>query len=311
MTSSLYSFTSASSFPAKLLGKAGVLKHRFPPFHIQLNLTNACQLRCSYCSCKDRDRALSMDMDTLKDATKRLVEHGARAVTITGGGEPLLHPRFDEFVNLLKSYELELGLVTNGIAMRSWPRELYAEFSWIRVSFDSERDELPDLYAGVPVAFSYVYVSGSQRSKPFISLVKQAEKGVISHLRIVSDIRSADDPSYRFLNREVSTHPNVIIQNRKRYTKGSSRCWIALVKPVVDVDGLFYPCCGSQYAIRDAPAEYANQLCLGDVQKYLLHHTIPQKPFDGSICDRCYYGEYNEVLEVFKILPSLQHTEFI
>jgi MoaA/NifB/PqqE/SkfB family radical SAM enzyme len=242
---------------------------------------------------------------------KKLVEHGARAVTITGGGEPLLHPQFPEIVDTLRNHELELGLVTNGIAMRSWPREVYDRFSWIRVSFDSERETLPDLYRGVPVAFSYVYVPGSDRSKPFISLVKQAEKGIITHLRIVSDIRSADDPSYRFLRSDVSTNPRVIIQNRDRYTKGTEKCWIALVKPVIDVDGLMYPCCGTQYAIKQAPAEYVTDLCMGSVSKYLLRYVIPQKPFDGSRCDVCYYNGYNDVLGAFKALPDVTHREFI
>jgi hypothetical protein len=303
------SYTSASAFPTKLIGKANVLMNRFQPIHVQLNITNACQLRCSYCSCRDRDRSLSMDMGVLKGTFKDLVAHGARAVTITGGGEPLLHPQFPEIVDVLRGHELELGLVTNGIAMRSWPREVFEKFSWIRVSFDSEREMLPDLYTGIPIAFSYVYVPGSEKTANFISLTEQAKRGLITHLRVVSDIQAVDNARYAFINKPV--HPRIILQDRSKYTRGTSRCWIALIKPVVDVDGLVYPCCGVQYAVRNTPSSFISELCMGGVSKYLSQYVTPQRPFDGSMCDVCYHNMQNTTLEAFKELPEVLHRNFI
>lgn len=86
--------------------------------HITVELTNICNLHCSYCI-RDDDalhgtRAKFFPLDLLA----RVIE-GARAaydmhyVTFTGG-ETTLHPQFAEIVELVARENMQLGFVTNG-----------------------------------------------------------------------------------------------------------------------------------------------------------------------------------------------------
>jgi len=115
----------------------------------------------------------------------------------------------------------------------------------------------------------------------------------------------------RFPGNLPTDEPRIILQNRASYTRGSSRCWLALVKPVVDVDGMMYPCCGAQYAVRGGDNRLPSRLCMGNIDNFISEYLGPQKPFDGSICDKCYYSEYNDVLGKIKEMQHLEHVEFV
>ena len=42
---------------------------------------------------------------------------GVKSITFTGGGEPLLSPHLEAFVNRAKLNHMEIGLITNGILL--------------------------------------------------------------------------------------------------------------------------------------------------------------------------------------------------
>jgi uncharacterized radical SAM superfamily Fe-S cluster-containing enzyme len=52
------SYSSAGVFPVKLFQCDGLVDKykRIKPIHIQLNLTNKCNLSCSFCSCQNRTK---------------------------------------------------------------------------------------------------------------------------------------------------------------------------------------------------------------------------------------------------------------
>ena len=83
---------------------------------------------------------------------------------------------------------------------------------------------------------------------------------------------------------------------------------ISLLKPVIGADGLLYPCCGTQYAMFPPPGDYDDLMCMGPaIELYSIYQE--QKHFDGSQCVRCYYDEYNALLE--QIIIPLEHKEFV
>ena len=310
MTAFKYSYTSASEFPAKLLHHIDLLKHGFRPIHVQWNLTNDCQLHCPYCSCRDRDRELHMRFDIFKEYFYRFLDLGMKAVTITGGGEPLLHPQFDEIVRIFTKARIKVGLVTNGIDMKRWPREVFKDMQWIRISMDKYRQEIPELHENLEYAFSYVYHKDSENDPKLAALVEAVREKKISHLRVVSDIHCSDE---RFEIDGVldKAPPKVFVQNRREYTKGARNCWIALVKPVVDVDGLLYPCCGAQYALKTDHRGFPAIMCMGNIDVYKRESIATQTPFNGLICRKCYYSRYNEALDAIKYMNNLHHKDHI
>ena len=188
------SYQSANAFPAKLLRYAKNLSHGLYPIHLQLYLTNKCNLDCSYCSCRNRTRDVERDYINLTDDLDQFIKRGLQSVTITGGGEPLMSPLFEGLVSYLYRKQISMGLVTNGILTKKWPQETFQKIEWIRVSFDADRKALPELYwtIGDKYAFSYVYSPYAEHTDHFNSLVDMARDGSISHLRVVSDITAKE-----------------------------------------------------------------------------------------------------------------------
>jgi len=89
------------------------------PIHMQVELTNVCDLRCPVCPTgagqMRRPRAF-MDMNLFR----RLMDEAAPrllGVFLWAWGEPLLHPRFDEAVRIVRGHGAIPVLSTNGQAL--------------------------------------------------------------------------------------------------------------------------------------------------------------------------------------------------
>jgi hypothetical protein len=241
------------------------------------------------------------------------------AVTFSGGGEPLLNPDFEKIAEGSVLKGLSLGLVTNGIAMKEWPPQVYKLFKWIRISFDGARETLPDLYSPevFRVAYSFVFREGDEKNANLMRLLGMAKLGLIHHLRIVSDILDKDaGTALKVTLGSSALPPNVIVQDRSHPEPGRTKCWLPLLKPVVDCDGRVYTCCGAQYALasKENRRGLPHPLCIGNsTQEYIYNHINqdPQVPFGGQICSTCFYGGYNRLLAKIRRLEELEYKWFV
>lgn len=80
----------------------------------------------------------------------QLAAAGVKSLTITGGGEPTIHPRFDDLVMAAHNAGLELGIYTHGSHLSgdraAWMKEY---FKWIYISFDAHDAESYRHHKGV------------------------------------------------------------------------------------------------------------------------------------------------------------------
>ena len=81
-----------------------------------------------------------------------------------------------------------------------------------------------------------------------------------------------------------------------------------MLKPVISADGGIYPCCGVQYA-QDPPGRDMVELMLMGTLDDIDRIWKDQITFDGSVCTRCYYDDYNSALDLLTM--SLSHKEFV
>lgn len=316
-------FTAANSMPVKLMRNWEVIydiknKGKIPCYHAQMILTNKCNLNCSFCSCRDDDRKTEMPFDDALHTVFSLKRLGMKAMTITGGGEPLLYPKINEFISFVGSSNTEIGLVTNGICL--YKLNTFKELTWCRVSFSDERkfdagfeDTLINAIKkgpNVDWAFSYV-VSKSPNIKNIEKVIEIANKFNFTHIRLVTDILEKDFINLTAVKKHLMLmgidDSKVIYQQRHSYTKGGP-CYIGYLKPVIGADGRIYVCCGAQYAIHDGNREMANKLCMG-YTKNIEDIMNTMKPFDGSICDKCYYQDYNRLLGI--MVDGDKHEVFL
>lgn len=309
------SFTAADGFPVKVAQDYNLIRAvkegRILPIHVQLCPTNKCTRKCSFCSCSERDRDLELQLDELIEKMRLFYVLGCRAVTITGGGEPLLYSGLKSLVWELKELGIEIGLVTNGDCFDTVDLELVRRLTWCRISCSDEvafeegwwnkiRAVIEETKEEVDWAFSYV-VSKKFNKENLRKYTDKAEEFGFTHVRVVSDILS-----YKEIPVFESSSPLAICQPRKYPRRGVKNCWISLLKPVLAADGKIYPCCGVQYAGIVASKNFPAGFCMGED---IINIWTRQKCFDGSRCEKCYYSEYNEFLEIIK--TPLKHKEFV
>lgn len=325
------SFTAASTaFPVKtvrdkelvqsLAAGRGVLLR-----HPQLIPTNRCNLKCEWCSCSREDRGEELSLADLREIIPSLSRLGAQACTITGGGEPLLHPHIAEIVEELRSFGIQVGLVTNGTQFAGKARVLDS-LTWCRVSLGDRKafalvkwglDRCLEEFPKVDWSLSYVVTP--RRDRPNVDSVVRfvQEHPNLVHIRWVSDILQGGTYFVDFRKWLEEQYPFVLQDDRHLFQDRSlpvagGRCWLCWLKPVIGADRQIYACCGSQYAFGEGSEEsrrMSRRLSLGDA-KYLeeIWRRGAKKPFDGSICSVCYYGGYNATLEALQ--ADVAHEKF-
>lgn len=321
------SFTAANSFPTKILmnpklSESIINNHIVLPWHLQLNPTNKCSFNCSFCSCANRDKNAEIDFNDLT----RFIEKGCYpAATITGGGEPTFYSKINDLIQLLTDNKVESGLVTNGSNIQALDLRSLSNLTWCRISCS---DELPKqtniekwfkgitqaVVSGPKVGWSFSYVLGDQ---PNFALLRQiigfANLYNFTHVRVVSNLLNLRKVADMSIVEQMLGHygvncSRVIFQGRKKFTKGQKKCYISLLKPVVSAEGQLYPCCGTQYAEETPSKDYGKSMCMGgmfDLPKLIEE----QKFFDGSNCQRCYYSEYNQLMDL--MIAKLEHVRFV
>ncbi len=319
------SFTAADSIPLKVLLDKELLHethchNRLIPIHVQFLPTNKCNMKCVFCSCSERNVDLEMDFDVARTVIEKCRLAGTKAVTITGGGEPLLYQRFDDLVDCFHQSGIKIGLVTNGILLHKVSHATLEKITWCRISNDDQRhfsgvyqEQLARVVSksGVDWAFSHV-VSHTPNIAEIASIVCFANDYGFTHVRLVADLFQPEEVDMQTLKealrRDGVDDAKVVYQGRKAYDQGGD-CYIGFLKPLIGPDAKVYACCGVQYALEVPSRDLPEELCLGDateLEKIVARSAIP---LDGSRCVKCYYMNYNTLLS--GMLKSVVHKEFV
>jgi SynChlorMet cassette radical SAM/SPASM protein ScmF len=133
-----------------------------PPLRaFYLYMSNSCNLACRHCWITPRfvngkpDPGDVIDVEALRDAVQEAKPMGLSNAKLTGG-EPLLHPRFVEIVDMLSAEGLGMNMETNGTLLTAeLARYLKNEtkLSFISISIDGADAETHDAFRGVSGAF--------------------------------------------------------------------------------------------------------------------------------------------------------------
>ncbi len=82
-------------------------------FHVQFHITNACNLRCKHCYEGTQCVRMQWSMDEFMSAIDKLwssfAKWGVKGEISLIGGEPTLHPNFEEMVRYLRRNGQKVG----------------------------------------------------------------------------------------------------------------------------------------------------------------------------------------------------------
>jgi len=232
-----------------------------------------------------------------------------------------MHPEVEKIISRINELGIEVGLVTNGLLLDKLPKETLSKITWIRISSGDNRT-FPDKYREileravergdmVDWAFSHV-VTTAPNYGLIKDVIKFANSHAFTHVRLVSDIFNAEKVPMDKVKKKVRDagidDSIVIYQERSAWAAGQEKCLISLLKPVIGADGMLYPCCGTQYALDEPARDYEKMMCMGpakDLDKIMMRQAC----FNGAVCDKCFYSEYNHALEV--LLSDVRHKRFV
>lgn len=133
------------------------------PIYVRLKPTNFCNHHCAYCTygsgntlqkTRNRDAVVASDMipwTKLCEIIDDMGSMGVKAITFSGGGEPLTYPHIIEAVQKVKEYGIDLSLISNGQLLKDDVAQEFYSAKWVRISFDSPNEaeymELRDVSA--------------------------------------------------------------------------------------------------------------------------------------------------------------------
>ena len=147
---SKYSKLKVFHYPDKLNSLSKESPKILPPIHVRIKPNNMCNHHCWYCAYHQDDFQLGRDMlmkdqipeQKMMEIIDDIAEMGVKAVTFSGGGEPLYYKHIDKALQKLAEYKISFAALTNGSYLKETTADLFAEYgTWLRISMDGWDDQ--------------------------------------------------------------------------------------------------------------------------------------------------------------------------
>ena len=146
----------------------------FKPITVQLSLCEMCDSDCPFCSVAARPLKSYIPWEDVKKLLKDFKSLGAKAVEITGGGNPMLYRDkkagvdINDVVREAGALGFDIGIITNTEKFeRHLNPEVYNFINWIRVSLiklDEGKDPEDYDFGSFPtdrIGLSYIIYEGT------------------------------------------------------------------------------------------------------------------------------------------------------
>lgn len=314
---------------------------KYPP-HIAIDPVNICNHNCPKCffrkdSTADlkipRDtKGYVLDLDRIKELFDEVKGH-TKAITLVGGGDPIVHPKIEEIVDYGNKCGFEMGIVTNGSL-----KKRLENCEWIRVSLD----------AVTPETYSYTHGSTEldktiENIKYFISknkmvgvsfliypenrhevyeaavLAKSLGVKYIQFKPVYSDdcgdehkpyfnevseaikkAKTLENDVFKVLN--FWDRVNDLTQREKEY----SSCGVQDFVTQIGANGEVYMCCiykyNDEYSFGNINNQTFREIWDGSLRKKM-------SKIDVKKCPPCFYNKQNELIEYMR--SDKVHKNFI
>jgi len=230
---------------------------------VNIEISNICNLQCSFCPEVIRAKKL-IEIDLFEKVISQVAPLTDQ-VCFHLMGDPLVHPKLAELVEICDRYQVKIFFVTNGVLLREKQAELLLHPAFRQVNFslhsffDNFKDQSPDVY--LERIFSYTELAFERRPDLYINYrlwnlddpLGTGEKNREMLRRIEARFNIQIDPE-----RDVRREKSAKIKNRLYLHFDTEFVWPALELPVLGdsgtcyglsnhfgvlVDGTVVPCC--------------------------------------------------------------------
>jgi radical SAM protein with 4Fe4S-binding SPASM domain len=278
---------------------------------VNIEISNICNLQCSFCPPVEREKKM-MSLETFQKVIEQ-VQHLTDQVTLHLMGDPLVHPKLSEFIQVCSQYQVPVFFVTNGVLMNAVKEELLLDPIIRQVNFslhsfhDNYGDKDPTIYLGK--IFQFTERAFRQRPDLYINyrLWNLGEPlGAGEQNRSMLD-RIAQHFSFNFQDSvDVRKNKSVKIANRLYLHFDTEFTWPALDLPTLGERGTCYGLSSHFGVLADGTVvpcclDKEGKIPLGNIQNEsildILENTRSQNILNGfkrgklveTLCQKCNY----------------------
>jgi len=318
-------------------------ERRTGPVCVDIHPTLACQLKCYYCISANEHiagmahdnfyRAKRIEWPVLKRTVMDLIDMNVRSIQLTGGGEPTTYPEFQQLLKEL--IPLKVGLITNGILVGEYAKEIVEACDWVRISLDAVGSEMFKAIKGVDryhevidsitklveargaektprIGVAYILTPEStygikdavmeleNSGIDFLQFKDVVMRGLRFTTRYEKAIRKAvDTVSDRKLKVFYTAHGSY---DDDATPKDIPQCNTTDYVAVIGADGEVYGCCHLEYQPH---ASYGSiyERSFGEIWR-----NRPLVQVSEQLCWNCRYKKTNEVIENLK---KIEDSDFL
>jgi len=314
---------------------ADLRKKKNHPIVLHIMPTEVCNLRCIFCSVAQRGEEgklySDLTMDQIRYVVEELKKRGLKAVILSGGGEPVIYPKINELIEYLHRNGLEIGLITNGVLVKSKiEKGNIDKLTWVRVSINTldylEKIELPK-FNPEKTTFGMSYIWNPLSNEKF-ERVKQGIKNIsgtnkVEYVRLLPDC-NLDDSDLEKVHKKLHKLAEELGEpyfHQYKIHQQPKECHLGRVHPVLYTDGMIYPC---DSVVLNSPKDdkkfhqdYA--LCRWDQIKEFFDKEIKGSLINTSKCPHCVFARQNKLLieiiytnkDIKLPFKQLKHINFI
>ncbi len=304
---------SYSTWGDKLLKHCDVLhaaqRGEIRPITVQVAPIEACELKCSYCSVANRDKKGKIPWEALREGMKDFRALGAKALEITGGGNPLLYRDYnmglEDVIVHAHCLGYKVGVITN--STKPFEHISGSRLAWLRVSLSAlDQGATAEDYAldwRCPIGLSYIVHAGT-KPEVFAEIARLARK--CRFLRIAPDCKATSPALLEdYARKEMAKHfggedaafLKEVASNDKPFVGG---CYVGAFRPYWTYSGV-YICTSHVLATQRYEPQW--KLCdIENVREFWYEMStrvrggLPLYDIDTSKCWRCYYHNNNAIL---------------
>lgn len=312
-----------------------------PPVAVEIDPSNLCTQSCVWCMFRDFKlrEGVSLNPGLMGSLISNLGEIGVKAITFTGGGEPLVNPATPEAMSLASFLGIQVGLVTNGdlLEREDVLKAVFETCRYVRLSIDAGSDDtyfrlkhpmnrdqftrnlesmrrLVDGGFRGDVGAAFLVHPETYRELP--TLITELEEVGASYLQVRPCLGVEFTPSIINFSRDVvesyrgelRIYANFQRFDEIRYGMDFKRCLATPLLGIVGADAKMYLCCqlrgDSDYVIGDLRERPFSEWWGGELHRKAIERI------DLSRCPPCRYSTFNHLIEeVF--IEDRMHRNFL
>lgn len=268
---------------------------------IYIEITNICNLNCSFCS-KDNRIKESISLTNMEELLKKINDY-TDYVYLHVKGEPLLHPKLKEILDLCEKYHKKVNITTNATLLKVKETILsHPAIRQINLSVHSENQEknyleeifeVTDKLKEKNIVYRFWTMNDNNLNKKSTELVEK----IINHYKlspeIVEKIKTDNNikiNSNTYVNKANQfVWPNI----NNDYYNDKGYCYALKDQLAILVDGTVVPCCLDSDGIINLGNIYSNTLedIINSSRYQKMRSGFCNRKVTEELCKHCSYKE--------------------